>query len=114
MVQIFVNAFFDWIRQQAQVLSRNKQENRELIISDKERKHLYNTMRQCCVCYEEILKDCVVHLDHATRKNFVWAHSKCNLRQKHSFTQLFFHNLGKYNSHHLIRIMELNTDGWQL
>ena len=57
------------------------------------------------------MDDRVVHHDHKTGKIFGLAHNKCNLRQRtQSFTPVFFNNLSRYDSHHLIQNLSLKTD----
>ena len=98
-----IKNFFDWIRLPAKNLSHAKQKHKQLDISKTERDILYSSTSQCVICHKDLLNDKVVHHDHATGKVFGLAHNKCNLKLRvQAFTPVFFHNLSKYDSHHLI------------
>ena len=103
--------FFNWIRVQAKNISASKQKFRQLIISDKEKEELYASSGNCVICNKHLINDRVVHHDHATGKMFMLAYNECNLKQRtQSFTPVFFHNLSRYDSHHLIRYLDLEHE----
>ena len=51
----------------------------------------------------------VIHHCHLTGENIGVALSKCNLRAKTTrFLPVFFHNLSRYDAHHIIKCLKLN------
>ena len=62
----------------------------------------------CVIFHESLLTDKFIHHDQSSGKIIGVAHNSCNLKLRtQSFTPVFFQNLGKYDSHHLIRYLSL-------
>ena len=81
------------------------------MISDEEQVSLLSTSKFCVICKKHLHIDKVVRHDHSTGKTFELAYNECNLKQRtQSFTPVLFHNLSKYDSHHLIRYLSLLPD----
>ena len=65
----------------------------------------------CCICNELIAEGPVIHHCHCTGKVFGVAHSKCNLQARiKRFLPVFFHNLARYDAHHLIKSLIVLPD----
>lgn len=93
-----------------------KQRFRLLDISKEERKVLMDkTDISCCLCGSDVEEnERVVHHCHLTGEIFGVAHSQCNLRAKTTkFLPIFFHNLSRYDAHHIIKYLKLK-DGEKL
>ena len=69
----------------------------------------------CCLCGKMVEHNLrVIHHCHLTGEFFGVAHSKCNLRAKATrFLPVFFHNLSRYDAHHIIKYLKVN-DGEKL
>ena len=103
-----IEFFFEWLRKQAVELAKKKQQFKSLIINDEERENLMSKSCNCVICHENLLTDKVIHHDQSSGKIIGAAHNSCNLKLRtQSFTPVFFQNLGKYDSHHLIRYLSL-------
>ena len=52
----------------------------------------------------------VIHHCHLTGETFGVAHSKCNLRERTTnFLPVFFYNLSRYDAHHIIEYLVIET-----
>ena len=63
----------------------------------------------CCVSGDSItLSEHVIHHCHLTGKLFGVAHSSCNLKARLTiYLPIFFHNLSRYDAHHIIKNLTL-------
>ena len=62
--------------------------------------------RQMCLNGEK-----VIHHDHLTGEIYGVAHNSCNLKLRtQTFTPIFFHNLSKYDAHHLLKYIEIQSE----
>ena len=53
----------------------------------------------------------VIHHDHLTGEIYGVAHNSCNLKLRtQTFTPIFFHNLSKYDAHHLLKYIEIQSE----
>ena len=89
---------------------------KQLKISTVDRNILMNKEEiLCCWCGKSVqLNHRVIHPCHMTGEIFVAAHSQCNFRAKTTrFLPIFFHNLSRYDAHHIIKYLKLN-DGEKL
>ena len=77
------------------------------------RELLNNWFEPCCICQKVFESDHekVVHHCHLTGTVFGVAHSSCNLLVTvGSFLRVFFHNLSRYDAHHIIKYMKLEEN----
>ena len=59
---------------------------------------------KCCICGEVVQACPVVHDCHSSGKIIGVAHSKCNLQARTKrFLPIFFHNLSRYDAHHIVK-----------
>ena len=87
-----------------------KQTFRWLQISVADRQKYLSPMTiNCCICGDSTtLSERVIHHCHLTGKVFGVAHSSCNLKARStSYLPLFFHNLSRYDVHHIIKNLTL-------
>ena len=88
-----------------------KQKHRRLIISDEERKQLIDQGTRCVICKHNLNNEKVIHHGHFTGEIFGVAHNSCNLKLRtQTFTPIFFHNLSKYDAHHLLKYIEIQSE----
>ena len=88
-----------------------KRRLKQLKISTEDRMILMNKDQiLCCLCGSSVERvERVIHHCHLTGV-FGVAHSKCNLRAKTTrFLPIFFHNLSRYDAHHIIKNLKLNN-----
>ena len=93
-----------------------KRKFKQLKISTDDRNILINKEEiLCCLCGKSVeLNQRVIHNCHLTGEILGVAHSECNLRAKTTqFLPIFFHNLSRYDAHHIIKNFKLN-DGEKL
>ena len=91
---------------------KKKQKCKILRISKDDRISLLNQDDlRCCLCGEEMEESQrVIHHCHLTGEIFGVAHSKCNLRARTTnFLPVFFHNLSRYDAHHIIKYLVIET-----
>ena len=64
---------------------------------------------ECRICHKAVeLSNRVIHHCHVTGTIFGSVHSICNLRaQTTKFLPIFFHNLPRYDSHHILKNLRL-------
>ena len=83
---------------------------KQLKISTDDRNNLMEDEIICCLCgfiVEHNLR--VIHPCHLTGEIFGVALSNCNLRAKTTrLLPVFFHNLSRYDAHHMIKYLKLN------
>ena len=87
-----------------------KQKFRWLKISKSERERILKVhFAECCICGKEAqVSTRVIHHCHLSGKVFSVAHSKCNLQARTTnFLPVFFHNFSHYDSHHILKNLEL-------
>ena len=72
---------------------------------------MLNSDSSCCIWAKDVdISERVIHHCHLTGKLFGIAHSKCNLRARTTnFLPIFFHNLSRYDAHHIIKKLQLQT-----
>ena len=91
-----------------------KQKHRQLKLSQSERKQLMSAHEiECCICGANVDHGLrVVHHCHLTGFVFGVAHSECNLKARSvNFLPVFFHNLSRYDSHHIIKNLKFVAEG---
>ena len=89
-------------------MSSANQKFRKLVMSIGKCKQLLLDSKNCVICHELLAEDKVVHHDHTTGYLLGVAHNACNLKVRtQSFTPILFHNLSRYDSHHLIKNLNL-------
>ena len=89
---------------------REKQKFKFLKMCKTQRKRLLSApSAECCICHKASeVSNRVIHLCHVTGTIFGVAHSSCNLRaQTTKFLPIFFHNLSRYDSHHILKNLRL-------
>ena len=53
----------------------------------------------------------VIHYDHFTGEIYGVAHNSCDLKLRtQTFTPIFSHNLSKYDAHHLLKYIEIQSE----
>ena len=90
-----------------------KQLFRRLRIPTQQREQLLNmTNLLCWICgkgVETLAR--VIHHCHLSGTIFGVAHSNCNLRARtKKFLPLFFHNLSRYDAHHILKQLKLKAN----
>ena len=106
-----IQEFFRWLRENAKSVSERKQKHRRLIISDEERKQMIDQGTRCVICKHNLNNEKVIHQDHFTGEIYGVAHNSCNLKLRtQTFTPIFFHNLSKYDAHHLLKYIEIQSE----
>ena len=103
-----------WLRWKAV----ERQRHRKLQMTEVARQLMIdNWLEPCCICESDFSPDDdveikVVHHCHLTGKVIGVAHSKSNLKvTAGSFVPIFFHNLSRYDSHHIIKHLKLEDKG---
>ena len=90
-----------------------KQKYRQLKLSQSEREQLMSTPEiECCICGAKVDHGLrVVHHCHLTGFVLGVARSECNLKARSvNFLPVFFHNLSRYDSHHIIKNLLLKEN----
>ena len=106
-----IEEFFQWLRENAKSISERKQKHRRLIITDEERKQMIDQGKRCVICQMCLNGEKVIHHDHLTGEIYGVAHNSCNLKLRtQTFTPIFFHNLSKYDAHHLLKYIEIQSE----
>ena len=106
-----IEEFFQWLRENAKSISERKQKHRSLIITDEERKQMIDQGTRCVICKHNLNNEKVIHHDHFTGEIYGVAHNSCNLKLRtQTFTPIFFHNLSKYDAHHLLNYIEIQSE----
>ena len=87
---------------------RSKPSSGFKFVADRQ-KYLSPMTINCCICEDWItLSERVIHHCHLTGKVFGVAHSSCNLKAwSTSYLPKFFHNLSRYDAHHIIKNLTL-------
>ena len=66
---------------------------------------------RCVICKHNLNNEKVIHQDHFTGEIYGVAHNSCNLKLRtQTFTPIFFHNLSKYDAHHLLKYIEIQSE----
>ena len=64
-----------------------------------------------CNLQEKLNDEKVTHHDHFTGEIYGVANNSCNLKLRtQTFTLIFFHNLSKYDAHHLLNYIEIRSE----
>ena len=90
-----------------------KQKYRFLNISKLEREQLMtDAATACCICSNNFADPRkVIHHCHLTGHIFGVAHPECNLKARTVFfLMVFFHNLPRYDAHHIIKYLNLKAN----
>ena len=67
--------------------------------------------KRCVICKKCLNDEKVIHHDHFTGEIYGVAHNSCNLKLRtHTFTPIFFHNLSKYDAHHLLKYIAIHSE----
>ena len=67
--------------------------------------------KRCVICQMCLNDEKVTHHDHFTGEIYGVAENSCNLKLRtQTFTPIFFHNLGKYDAHHLLKYIEIQSE----
>ena len=83
------------------------------VLSTQQQKQMTETANgaKCCICGEVVQTCSVVHHCHSSRKIIGVAPSKCNLQARTKrFLPVFFHNLERYDTHHIVKQLILLID----
>ena len=91
-----------------------KQLFRRLRVSTQHREQLLNmTNVLCCICRKGVeTPGRVIHHCHLSGTTFGVAHSNCNLGARaKNFPPVFFHNLSRYDAHHILIQLKLKANG---
>ena len=109
-----IKQFLDTMRHWLRWTAVERQRHRKLQMTEVARQLMIdNWVEPCCICESKFSLDDdveikVVHHCHLTGKVIGVAHSKCNLKvTAGSFVPIFFHNLSRYDSHHIIKNLKL-------
>ena len=106
-----IEEFFQWLRENAKSISERKQKHRRLIISDEVRMRMIDQGTRCVICQRSLNDEKVIHHDHFTGEIYGVAHNSCNLKLRtQTCTPIFFHNLSKYDAHHLLKYIEIRSE----
>ena len=106
-----IEEFFKWLRKNAKSISVKKQNHTRLIIIDEERKQMIDQGTRCVICQMCLNDEKVIHHDRFTGEIYGVAHNSCNLKlHTQTFTPIFFHNLNKYDAHHLMKYIEIRSE----
>ena len=70
---------------------------------------MLKSSKTCFICGKDVERsDRVIHHCHLTGAVFGIAHSRCNLSARTpNFLPIFFHNLSRYDAHHIIKNLKL-------
>ena len=91
--------------------TEKKQKHKQLIISDEERMRMVDQSTRCDICQNHLNEEKVIHHDHFTGEIYGLTQNSCNCKLRtQDFTLIFFHNLSKYDAHHLIKFIEICAD----
>ena len=67
--------------------------------------------KRCVICQMYLNGEKIIHLDHLTGEICGVKHNSCNLKLRtQTFTPIFFHNLSKYDAHHLLKYIEIQSE----
>ena len=105
-----ITVLLDTLRMWLKWAFQQKQKFRCLRISESERERLTSPLLvNCCICYQEVPhSERVIHHCHLTGRIYGVAHSSCNLKARSvKFLPVFFHNLSRYDAHHVIKNLKL-------
>ena len=105
-----VSKLMETLRSWLKWVYSEKQTFRRLQISVTDRQKYQSPMTiNCCICGDSItLSERVIHHCHVTGKIFAVAHSSCNLKARStSYLPIYFHNLSRYDAHHIIKNLTL-------
>ena len=91
-------------------LFQRKQKHRRLIISDEERMRMIDQVKRCVICQVCLNDEKVIHHDHFTGEIYGVAHNSCNLKLRTQTFTPFFYNLIKYDAHHLLKYIEIQSE----
>ena len=108
-----ISKLLDTLRVWLKWAYKEKQKFRFLNITDDERTRLLSPIHiDCCICGETVSpSQRVVHHCHLTGQVYGVAHSACNLKARTvNFLPIFFHNLSRYDAHHIIKNLKLLPD----
>ena len=114
-IAVLMNTLRSWVRwadterQRFRFLNMSKTRKQEM---------LQNWMEPCCICHKSFSgelhdssEEKVVHHCHVTGKIFGVAHNSCNLKVTvGSFLPVFFHNLSRYDAHHIVKYLKLEDN----
>ena len=109
-IAVLMDTLRSWVkwteseRQRFRFLKLSNSKKRELI------EHWANP---CCICQKcfEMDDDKVIHHCHLTGTVFGVAHNACNLKVAvGSFLPVFFHNLSRYDAHHIVKYLKLKDN----
>ena len=66
---------------------------------------------RCVICEKSLNVEKVITHDHFTGEIYGVSHNSCNLKlHMQTFTPIFFHNLSKYDAHHLLKYIEVQSE----
>ena len=98
-----------WLRSWSAWCYAEKRRFKQLKISTEDRMILMNKDQMLCLCGSSVERvERVIHHCYLTGEIFGVAHSRFNLRAKTTpFLSIFFHNLSRYDAHHIIKYLKL-------
>ena len=105
-----VETFIKWLEEDVKKIS--KLGNQKMVITEKEQEQ-FNQASDCWICGKKLnLEDRVRDHCHYTGRYRGAAHNKCNLKySKPNNISVFFHNLSGYDSHLIIKKLNV-TEGY--
>ena len=66
---------------------------------------------RCVICQMCLNDEKVIHHEHFTVEIYGVAQNSCNLKLRtQTFISVFFHNLSKYDAHHLLKHIEIQSE----
>ena len=72
---------------------------------------MFDQSTRCVVCQKKLNEGKNFLHDHFTGEIYGNAYNSCNLKVRtQTFTPIFFHNLSKYDAHHLLKFNEICAD----
>ena len=66
---------------------------------------------RCLICKKSLNDEKVINHGHFTGEIYGVAHNSCNLKLRtQTYTPIFFHNLSKYDAHHLLKYIIIQSE----
>ena len=102
-----INIFIKWLEDDVKDIANIKP--KKMIFTEEDEKH-FNKASDCWICGEDLGNDRVRDHCHFTGRYRGPAHNICNLKyRKPESVSVFFHNLSGYDSHLLLKSLDLLT-----
>ena len=84
---------------------------RQLKVSEQQRKRMLNVANgSCCFCGMDLeISARMIHRCHLSETIFCVTNSKCNFRARTTNSLPVFHNLSRYDAHHILKHIKLKV-----